>query len=111
MPKARKKKLPIVTVESASNKSSTPLSGRTTIRQFHVLLKRRAQLKASMDSAESVKSLADIEDRIRELGGLETYQRMSAVGQGSDRGGGSEKILVGWLKDFGFHKKHSCKLR
>ncbi|KAG6872957.1 hypothetical protein C0992_009221, partial [Termitomyces sp. T32_za158] len=60
---------------------------------------------------ESVKTLAVVEDRIKQLGGLETYQRMSAVGQGIDRGGGSEKILVGWLKDFGFHKIRSCKLR
>ncbi|KAG6878790.1 hypothetical protein C0993_008089 [Termitomyces sp. T159_Od127] len=72
---------------------------------------RRAQLKANKDSEESVKSLAVIEDRISQLGGLETYQRMSAIGQGTDRGGGSEKILIGWLKDFGFHKESSCKLR
>lgn len=32
------------------------------------------------------------------MGGLELYQDMSATGQRNDRGGGSEKILIGWLK-------------
>ncbi|KAG6874324.1 hypothetical protein C0995_001549 [Termitomyces sp. Mi166 len=111
MPKARKRKLPIVTVESASNNSSTPLSSRTTIRRFHVLLKQRARLKASTINEESAKALTAIEDEFTQLGGLETYQRMSAIGQGTDRGGGSEKILIGWLKDAGLHKNRSCKLR
>ncbi|KAG5718665.1 UPF0657 nucleolar protein [Termitomyces sp. T112] len=110
MAKARKRKLPLVTVESSSSNSSTPLSGRTTIRQFHVLSKRRAQLKAGTTNEESVEALAAVEDEITQLGGLETYQRMSAIGQGTDRGGGSEKILIKWLKDFGLHKNCACKL-
>ncbi|KAG6854979.1 hypothetical protein C0991_009802 [Blastosporella zonata] len=112
MPKSRKRKLPIVSIESATNNSSTPLSSRTTIRRFHVLLKQRTQLKATGTlNAGSVQALADIEDEIETLGGLEQYQRMSAVGQGTDRGGGSEKVLIGWLKEFGLHKDRSSKLR
>jgi len=38
------------------------------------------------------------------MGGLEAYQRMSAIGQGKDRGGGSEKVLVEWLHELGFGK-------
>ncbi|KAG6910929.1 hypothetical protein DXG01_006612 [Tephrocybe rancida] len=112
MPKARKRKLPIVSIETASSASSTPLSSRTTIRRFHVLLKQRTQLKAARTLyADSNKALAEVEDEIATLGGLEQYQRMSAVGQGTDRGGGSEKVLIGWLKDAGLNKDRASKLR
>lgn len=33
------------------------------------------------------------------MGGLAAYQRMSSIGQGKDRGGGSEGVLLGWLKE------------
>ncbi|KAG9040113.1 hypothetical protein FRB95_000042 [Tulasnella sp. JGI-2019a] len=33
------------------------------------------------------------------MGGLGLYQEMSVTGQRKDRGGGSEKILIGWLRD------------
>jgi hypothetical protein len=35
------------------------------------------------------------------MGGLEVYQRMSTIGQGDDRGGGSHKVLISWLKEMG----------
>lgn len=35
------------------------------------------------------------------LGGLPAYQRMSSIGQGKDRGGGSERVLTSWLKELG----------
>ncbi|KAG6832723.1 hypothetical protein H0H92_012295 [Tricholoma furcatifolium] len=112
MPKARKRKTPIVFAESSGSSSTTPLSSRTTIRRFHVLLKRLAQLKAIKPiTPDSAKALQDVENEITQLGGLEEYQRMSAIGQGNDRGGGSEKVLIGWLKDAGFHRGRSSKLR
>ncbi|KAF8078153.1 nucleolus protein [Lyophyllum atratum] len=112
MPKARKRKNPIVAVDTASSSSSTPLSSRTTIRRFHILLKRQAQLQnANLGDATNSKALAEVENQIVELGGLEQYQRMSAVGQGTDRGGGSEKVLIGWLKDMELHRNRSLKLR
>ncbi|KAG6833489.1 hypothetical protein H0H87_006061 [Tephrocybe sp. NHM501043] len=112
MPKPRKRKLPIASVESASTRSSTALSSRTTIRRFHVLLKQRTQLQAARTlDVDSTKALADVEDEIERLGGLEQYQRMSAIGQGTDRGGGSEKILIGWLKMAAVHKGRLSKLR
>jgi len=44
---------------------------------------------------------------VEKLGGLEKYQYMSCIGQGSDRGGGSEKVLIGWLKQMGWaDQKH-----
>ncbi|KAH9079230.1 nucleolus protein [Lactarius deliciosus] len=66
--------------------SSTPRASRTVIRKFHTLLK---QQKSAQGDA-----LAN--------GGLEAYQRMSCIGQSSDRGGGSEKVLIGWLKQMGW---------
>lgn len=49
------------------------------------------------------------------MGGLEAYQRMSTIGQGSDRGGGSEKIFIGWMNELSVRKealdeKHKLKL-
>jgi 25S rRNA (adenine2142-N1)-methyltransferase len=56
--------------------------------------------------------LANIDREIEALGGLERYQRMSCIGQGSDRGGGSEKVLIGWLKQMGWaDKKDEAKHR
>ncbi|KAJ3965885.1 putative methyltransferase-domain-containing protein, partial [Lentinula raphanica] len=48
--------------------------------------------------------LLNVEKEIEDLGGLKAYQRMSVIGQGSDRGGRSEKVLVGWWRDMELHK-------
>lgn len=112
MPKTRKRKSPIVSVETASTSSSTPLLTRTIIRRFHVLLKQQAQLRNShLGDANTTQALSDVERQISELGGLEEYQRLSAVGQGTDRGGGSEKVLIGWLKDMGLQKRCPPKVK
>ena len=111
MGKPRKRRIPIASTADTV-KSSTSHSSRAIIRRFHVLLKRKAQLeKTSLPNASSSKELADVEDQITKLGGLELYQHMSAIGQGDDRGGGSEKVLVGWLKAMGAQKKGPTKLR
>jgi len=112
MGKARKRRIPIAS-SADTVKSSTPHSSRAIIRQFHVLLKRKVQLeKKSPPDTVSSKELVEVEDQIAKLGGLELYQHMSAIGQGDDRGGGSEKVLVGWLKAMGAQKKGSAlKLR
>ncbi|THH06266.1 hypothetical protein EW145_g4198 [Phellinidium pouzarii] len=79
--------------------SANPLTSARLIRQFHVLLKQRTQLEKKQTSPENVQALADVDEEIAGLGGLETYQRMSAIGQGTDRGGGSERVFVEWLKE------------
>ncbi|KAH9952205.1 putative methyltransferase-domain-containing protein [Amylocystis lapponica] len=114
MPKARKqkRKTPVTTPESAahstpSGSSSNPTSTRTLIRRFHVLIKRKAQLQSTSHgkngAAKTKAELEDVERQIEELGGLGAYQRMSSIGQGNDRGGGSEKVLIEWLKDCKLH--------
>ena len=109
MRKTRKRKLPVTTAaEGRGSASSHPHSTRTLIRRFHVLLKRRAALLASGD-AESLQ-LVEVEQEIENLGGLSAYQRMSVIGQASDRGGGSEKRLIAWLKEIGL-SDGSQKLR
>ncbi|KAI0797744.1 putative methyltransferase-domain-containing protein [Abortiporus biennis] len=112
--KSKRRKTPITssqtTSHSGSSSSSNPASTRTVIRRFHVLIKRKSQLEkqlqsgfASNDSQVNTKTeLASIEEEIEELGGLETYQRMSSIGQGNDRGGGSEKVFIEWLNEVGF---------
>lgn len=116
MPKARraKRKTPVtssVGKAGPSGSSSRPRATRTVIRRFHVLNKRQTQLHKVLSSRRDSLSpaavrardeLAAIEQEIDDMGGLEAYQKMSVIGQGSDRGGGSEKVLIEWLGDLGF---------
>lgn len=103
MPKVHKRKKPVTDHQEISQgSSSNPNSSRALIHRFHVLLKKQAQLQGpAVHNAEDAKNLAYVEREIEELGGLAAYQRMSNIGQGSDRGGGSEKVLISWLKEMG----------
>lgn len=93
MPKTcQRRKLPVTLAEK--HESSTPRASRTVIRKFHTLLKQ--QKNATGDT------LANVNREIEKLGGLDKYQRMSCIGQGNDRGGGSEKVLIGWLRQMGW---------
>jgi 25S rRNA (adenine2142-N1)-methyltransferase len=99
MPKgSRRRKLP-VTVAERYGSSSTPRTSRTVIRKFHTLLKQQKSAQGD--------TLTSINHELEELGGLEKYQHMSCIGQGTDRGGGSEKVLIGWVKQMGWaDQKH-----
>ena len=121
MPKAHrhKRKAPVTVPTAAasesaaqqpSGSSSRPQATRTTIRRFHNLIKRQAQLQQiirggqkNTDSQSAKTELARVEREIEDLGGLAAYQRMSTIGQGKDRGGGSEKVLIAWMRDMGLH--------
>ncbi|PCH38378.1 hypothetical protein WOLCODRAFT_97010 [Wolfiporia cocos MD-104 SS10] len=115
MPKARKpkRKVPVTKAESSTHpgSSSNPAATRTLIRRFHVLLKQKTRLEKEIrdgtvpNGRDAKLSLMEIEREIEELGGLGAYQRMSTIGQGSDRGGGSEKVLIGWLQELGIHSR------
>jgi 25S rRNA (adenine2142-N1)-methyltransferase len=130
MAKIRKRKAPVTSANVASGSglstaaarptAPNPASSRarTVIRRFHVLLKRQTQLQALLSkdpsttktrrppgSAEARRELAEVEGEIAALGGLEAYQRMSIAGQGKERGGGSERVLIGWLKEMGVDGK------
>ncbi|KAG8727809.1 hypothetical protein FRC12_022205 [Ceratobasidium sp. 428] len=100
MVRKRKSKTPITksSTSKPSLDSAKPKSTRTLIRRFHVLLKRRAVLQKQQAAQE----LQSVESELEALGGLEVYQDMSAIGQGKDRGGGSEVVLIEWLKELGF---------
>ncbi|KAF8797847.1 hypothetical protein BYT27DRAFT_7151275 [Phlegmacium glaucopus] len=91
MPRTRKRKQPIV---QTTTPSIAVQSCRATIRQYHLLLKRRCQL----EQAKQTNALAEIDQQISSLGGIERYQKMSSLGQQSDRGGGSEKVFIHWMK-------------
>ncbi|KAF8644158.1 hypothetical protein AX16_008685 [Volvariella volvacea WC 439] len=108
MPKSRQRKKPITQIDphslDATKSSSKPKSSRSVIRRFHTLLKTQARLKKDADKNKV--ALEETDRSIEELGGLGFYQRMSAIGQGNDRGGGSEKFFIGWLKELGSAK---CK--
>lgn len=83
MPQIRKRKKPITSHAAEQGPSSSnPNSSRTLIRNFHVLLKKAAQLRSSPLNAENAVALSSVENEIEELGGLAAYQRMSSIGQG-----------------------------
>ncbi|KAG8805471.1 hypothetical protein FRC17_005489 [Serendipita sp. 399] len=44
-------------------------------------------------------TIRKIDDELAKLGGLERYQAMSAIGQSHLKGGGSERVLIQWLKE------------
>lgn len=108
MPRAKKRRQPIVSGANSSPNSSTAAQAcRNVIRQYHVLLKRRKQLEN--DSQLHKQSLADIEDQIKALGGLERYQQLSALGQREERGGGSQKVLVNWMKELNLRRLYGAE--
>ncbi len=110
MPKSRKRKTPIVQVSNASVPSTNAQDCRKTIRQFHILLKRRIQFRnAQTPNHTYSQELADIDEQITRLGGLEKYQQVSILGQRDDRGGGSEKMFIGWMKESNLHQRQSGK--
>jgi 25S rRNA (adenine2142-N1)-methyltransferase len=67
---------------------------RTIIRTYHALEKRQSNALANGDDTEAAKILQEIDAR----GGIKAYQRASLLGQKSERGGDSSKVLMGWLK-------------
>lgn len=66
---------------------------RNLIRTHHQLVKCRAQAVQSGDEA----LVREIDAQIQAKGGLESYQLASRLGQSSDRGGDSSKVLIEWL--------------
>lgn len=110
--KTRQRKPPITSQAKTTKGPSSSASPHTTaslIRRFHVLLKRRAQLEKRKASSENANLLKEVEDEIQRMGGLEAYQAMSSIGQGEDRGGGSEKVFVAWLKELGVQKEMAAR--
>ncbi|KAI5124081.1 hypothetical protein M0805_003908 [Coniferiporia weirii] len=108
--KTRRPKAPITApLPVGPSSSANPLASARLIRRFHVLLKRRAQLEKVRASPENAGALADVDAEIAALGGLEAYQRMSAIGQGDDRGGGSERVFVEWLREMGVQKERTMQ--
>jgi 25S rRNA (adenine2142-N1)-methyltransferase len=111
-----KRKMPI-TARVVGDKLPTSASAASTrgvIRRFHVLLKRREQLlreaakgrnkrrevrAPGIDYLPPQEELNRIESDIEAMGGLERYQAMSSIGQSAVKGGGSEKVLIPWIKE------------
>ncbi|KAI0747872.1 nucleolus protein [Daedaleopsis nitida] len=128
MPKTRKnkRKAPVTSPARPSDRSCQPSGSsyrpqatRTVIRRFHVLLKRQGQLQrviqdakqhAKAETLSAQNELSSVEEEIEALGGLAAYQRMSTIGQGKDRGGGSEKVLIAWMRELKLPEEvNACK--
>ena len=101
----RKRKLPITSKDNNAKGSNNPHTTRKVIRRFHTLLKDKSRVQSSKETSAAKKRLVEIDNEIDELGGLQAYQRMSTIGQGKDRGGGSEKALISWLRELGCHSR------
>lgn len=108
----KRRKVPISNIARTNTLSSKQKTSRNVIRRFHILIKSKVQLKNKNSLTVSEKEELDkINDEIQRLGGLEWYQQMSVVGQGNDRGGGSEKIFIEWLKELQVHEGKQEKLQ
>jgi len=86
--------MPVTETGTKSRPSSTKT--RSVIRRFHVLLKSRRRLEGRPANGQELDA---IDEQISRLGGLDAYQRMSKQGQSAERGGGTETVLIDWLKD------------
>ena len=74
------------------------LSSKTTrdlIRTHHTLHKKLTQALKSNNHDLAVSTRSQIDA----LGGLQQYQQASIIGQSSDRGGDSTKLLMEWLSE------------
>jgi len=75
---------------------------QSQISTFHTLLKRRVVLQKELaiedKSGHLDSSLCEVDARIRELGGMESYQAASKLGQSMERGGDTSRNLIDWLR-------------
>lgn len=102
MPRAKRtRKQPLVSTAAptVSHKAT-----QATISRFHTLLKRKSALERKLGSDEPFddglrRELHKVDSDIEALGGLEAYQHASTLGQSSQRGGDSSKVLIKWLKE------------
>jgi 25S rRNA (adenine2142-N1)-methyltransferase len=94
MVSSKRRKTPVTGTGTKSRPSSTKT--KSVIRKFHVLLKTRRKLEGRPSNGQE---LDVIDEQISGLGGLDAYQRMSKQGQSAERGGGTETVLINWLKD------------
>ena len=94
MVSSKRRKTPVTGTGTKSRPSSSKT--RSVIRKFHVLLKSRRKLEGIPCNE---RELGAIDEQISSLGGLDAYQRMSKQGQSAERGGGTETVLIDWLKD------------
>ena len=94
MATSKRRKTPVTGTGTKARPSSTKT--RKVIRKFHVLLKSKRKLEGQPSNGQELDA---IDEQIRSLGGLDAYQGMSKQGQSAERGGGTETVLIAWLKD------------
>ena len=94
MASSKRRKTPVTGTDTRTRPSSTKT--RAVIRKFHLLLKSRRKLEGQPDNERELEA---IDKQISGLGGLDAYQAMSKLGQSAERGGGTETVLIDWLKD------------
>ncbi len=68
---------------------------RSIIHSHHILRKEHAK---ALEQGDAIRA-GELEDTIVSQGGLANYQLASTLGQSSERGGDSSKVLVDWLKE------------
>lgn len=80
------------------SRSKSSRQTQSIISTYHTLLKRRKQLLAANDGS----GVAQVDEEIEEMGGLDAYQKASQMGQTKERGGDSGRVLVPWLEELGW---------
>jgi len=94
MVSSKRRKTPVTGTGMKTRASSSKT--RSVIRKFHVLLKSRRKIEGRPGNG---RELSAIDEEMSRLGGLDAYQMMSKQGQSADRGGGTETVLIDWLKE------------
>jgi len=92
----KRRKTPVTGTAPGTKARPSSTKTRAVIRKFHVLLKSRKKLEGRPDDG---RELDAIDKQISSLGGLDAYQGMSKQGQSAERGGGTETLLIDWLRD------------
>jgi 25S rRNA (adenine2142-N1)-methyltransferase len=94
MTSSKRRKTPVTGARTKPRPSST--KARSVIRKFHVLLKSRRKLEGRPGNERELNAIAE---QMSSLGGLDAYQIMSQQGQSAERGGGTETVLIDWLRE------------
>lgn len=105
MPAKRPRKRPIASSASAKAGSATISHkvAQATISSYHTLLKQRSALRRQISKAAGTAEidlqarLGKIDAQLESLGGIEAYQHASSLGQSSERGGDTSRVLISWL--------------
>lgn len=104
----RSRKQSLIAVARAPRTASVShKTTQSTISKYHTLLKQQSACRRRLATAreeqpqreELQEQLHKIDQELQDLGGIDGYQHASTLGQSSQRGGDTSKVLIAWLEE------------